>query len=556
MKKYVILLCVIILIGLILRTYAISRIPTGIDWDEASYGYNAYSIVKTGADEWGKKLPLTFQAFGDSKQPLYVYLTAPFIALLGLTAVSIKIVPILAGTLSILFIYLIAYKVYSNRLLAFLSALFLAFSPFGIFYSRLALEISLFSALTLAGIYFELLYLENKKGVYWLFSTVFLGGLFFCYNPARITSAALIFSFLAYHLFILRNPKKIIIPVAIIFVVLLIVGLLQSKQSWLSRLRFVGIFGDKKSVVLQIQEYRQGDKNSLSSKLLHNKLTFFSLTLLENYAAHFGTSFLAYSSFPDTVQVPTHGPLYPIQAPLYYYGLILVIASLLQKKQKLTKYNLAILIWITVAPLSSFITEGGINKRYMGALGTWELLSAYGFISLMALIKAKRNKIILALSFGVIYLFSVAGYLRSYFVSIPGKYQNVYFLQQNLMAKNITGIYGKYDQIIVSKKTTGEPQVFVLFFSRFDPKKYILTKKYVWNDNWYEIMSFDKTSYPEEISPAYLQKIDFSIRTIFYITGAELTNLGGYLQEHNFHVQPLDPANQDKFRLYVVSNTL
>jgi len=31
-----------------------------LNWDEVSHGYNAYSILKTGKDEWGKTFPLIF----------------------------------------------------------------------------------------------------------------------------------------------------------------------------------------------------------------------------------------------------------------------------------------------------------------------------------------------------------------------------------------------------------------------------------------------------------------------------------------------------------------
>ncbi len=55
------ILCLIILLSLILRFYQLGKNPPSLDWDETAHGYNAYSILKTGRDEYGNKLPLLFR---------------------------------------------------------------------------------------------------------------------------------------------------------------------------------------------------------------------------------------------------------------------------------------------------------------------------------------------------------------------------------------------------------------------------------------------------------------------------------------------------------------
>ena len=49
----------------ILRLPNLDKLPDGFFTDEAALGYNAWSILKTGKDEWGKFLPLTLQSFHD-----------------------------------------------------------------------------------------------------------------------------------------------------------------------------------------------------------------------------------------------------------------------------------------------------------------------------------------------------------------------------------------------------------------------------------------------------------------------------------------------------------
>ena len=78
MKKYWLLILALI-IGSFLRLYQLGLIPNALTWDEAAVGYNAYSILKTGRDEYGELLPIIFKSFGDFKPGLYVYLVIPFI---------------------------------------------------------------------------------------------------------------------------------------------------------------------------------------------------------------------------------------------------------------------------------------------------------------------------------------------------------------------------------------------------------------------------------------------------------------------------------------------
>ncbi len=50
------LLILILLVAAILRLYKLGVVPGSMNADEAAIGYNAYSILKTGKDEYGKKL--------------------------------------------------------------------------------------------------------------------------------------------------------------------------------------------------------------------------------------------------------------------------------------------------------------------------------------------------------------------------------------------------------------------------------------------------------------------------------------------------------------------
>ena len=60
-RKELFFLIAIFLLSLSIRLSKLSNVPNGLTVDEADMGYNAYSILKTGADVYGRKLPLFFQ---------------------------------------------------------------------------------------------------------------------------------------------------------------------------------------------------------------------------------------------------------------------------------------------------------------------------------------------------------------------------------------------------------------------------------------------------------------------------------------------------------------
>src|SRR5258708_12477841 len=75
-----ILLLIIVLIAAVLRFYQLGSNPPSLTWDEAAWGYNAYSLGLDGKDEFGRFLPLNYlESFVDFKPPVYAYLaTLPF----------------------------------------------------------------------------------------------------------------------------------------------------------------------------------------------------------------------------------------------------------------------------------------------------------------------------------------------------------------------------------------------------------------------------------------------------------------------------------------------
>ena len=110
-----ILLIFIFLLAFILRFWDLGSNPPSLDWDEASLGYNAYSLLKSGKDEYGTFLPLSIRSFGDYKPPLYTYLTTIPVAIFGLNEFSTRFISAFFGTLTVLMGYYLVKELFPRQ---------------------------------------------------------------------------------------------------------------------------------------------------------------------------------------------------------------------------------------------------------------------------------------------------------------------------------------------------------------------------------------------------------------------------------------------------------
>ena len=97
------ILAVLLLGSVFLRFYKLGSIPQGLNIDEASYGYDAYSLLKTGKDQWGHSWPKVFYSFGDYKPPGLTYLIYLILQFISLSTLAVRLPSAIAG-LGILFI--------------------------------------------------------------------------------------------------------------------------------------------------------------------------------------------------------------------------------------------------------------------------------------------------------------------------------------------------------------------------------------------------------------------------------------------------------------------
>ncbi|MBR5261493.1 MAG: glycosyltransferase family 39 protein, partial [Oscillospiraceae bacterium] len=155
-KTECILVCLLLVLGIFLRFYAIGSLPYGLNQDEASSGYEAWALLTSGIDRNGDAFPVLFTSWGSGQNVLMSYLAIPFVALFGLSEMSIRIPNALFGCISLVVFWLLARKTRGERF-ALTALLLLGVNPWHIMMSRWALESNLLPAFLLMGIYFTVL---------------------------------------------------------------------------------------------------------------------------------------------------------------------------------------------------------------------------------------------------------------------------------------------------------------------------------------------------------------------------------------------------------------
>jgi len=139
------LICLLLFIfAVFIQFYALRSNPPGFFLDESSIAYNAYKIATTGKDEHGEAFPLFFRAFGEYKNPVYIYLLAAIYRVTGPSCLAARALSTSAGLLTALLLGLLALQITKNRLAGILFAACGLLTPWLFELSRLALEVALY----------------------------------------------------------------------------------------------------------------------------------------------------------------------------------------------------------------------------------------------------------------------------------------------------------------------------------------------------------------------------------------------------------------------------
>ncbi len=495
MKKYIlpIILTVIIVLAFGLRFYKVKTIPPSLNWDETSIAYNAYSILKTGRDEWGKSFPLHFKSYGEYKLPAQVYASIPGIFIFGLNEFGVRITPVIYGTLTVLLLYFLVQEAFRKKSVSLISAFLLAVSPWHIQLTRASFESSFALFWIVAGIWFLIKGLKKPK---WLiFSMIPFVISVYTYNSARVFTPLFLFTLAVLFRKYFWEKRKWFLIAGALFAVLmlpLVPFVLSGEAS--ARYKLVSIT-DEKGLIPRINERRGASTLPwIFPRAVHNKVTYLSFYFAKNYLAHFTPDFLFVNGAGHRQHhVQGVGELYWFQAPF----LLLGVFFLIKKKDR----NLKILIpWLLIAFIPVAMTNDSIPNalRTLNAAPVYQIFSALGIYYLCTLIKNKKIFYVLMGISILLFLVNFSVYLKNLFVDYSVKYSRDWQYGNKEVVEYIKNNQDKYD-LITFTRHYGEPHMFTLFYLNYDPNKFQNSPNMDRFEtyDWVRVLRFDKFYFPD-----------------------------------------------------------
>jgi hypothetical protein len=119
-----------------LRLVALQRSPPGLHMDEAALAWNAYCLLKTGADQHGVRWPIfESRGFGQGMTTLSLYALLPFQALGGLNVTTTRLPAAVGGIATVLLVYVLGRRLFGVTT-GLVAAALLAVNPWHLQQSR------------------------------------------------------------------------------------------------------------------------------------------------------------------------------------------------------------------------------------------------------------------------------------------------------------------------------------------------------------------------------------------------------------------------------------
>lgn len=519
--KRIIILLLIIFLSFFLRIYKLESVPAGFLNDEASIGYDAYSILNTGRDQWGELLPITsFKQFGDYRPPVYIYLSVLPIKIFGLNEFSIRLPSALFGVLSTIIIYLLAKKMFDYKT-GLLSAFIFAISPWSIGLSRVALESVVAMGLLLLGIAFFLKH--EKKFIFLLLSVLCFILSIYTYSAYTLFSPLVFLTLVIYHRKYFYSRRKELLVSFFLFILLFSPLLIKNKLTANVRFSQVGIINNINSIGLKnILNDKRGSclkaYPSFICKISDNKITLFVNNALGNYLSHFSFNFLYISG---TV---TQYSILPQRGLEFIFGGILLAIGFFWCITKRNKESLLILSLFLISPIPDSLTGDGHYARASLMLPFLTIIEGIGLIyiyNLFRRIEIQSLKYSLFFFLVIISVFSLFSFYLNYLTYFRDFYSRYSHYGYKQLMRDAYFERNSFDRIYISKHFIDTKQyIFYLFFNKYDPVKYQNKSNVSYvqeKDGWISVNRIDNIYFVENL-PSIPKKSDLSKKRILLIS--------------------------------------
>lgn len=422
-----IFLTIIILAGLVLRLYRIQVTPPGLHIDEAINGLCALDILE------GRERPIYFNRLW-GLDVMHPYLSALVFALFNPSIISMRIVTALAGTLTIVGVFLLARLLFDSASGVF-AALLLAISRWHIHFSRIGCHWILPPLFIVFSLYWFIKGFKTKRPVDFIFAGIFFGFGFYTYLPFRM-AVFLIFFFLLYKIVEDKSFLKRYDRLLIIFFVSAIV---TSLPLWVYASLHSDVFFRRANTVAV---------NSLV-EILSNAVR---VILMFGFRG---------DGWPAN-NIPGKPMLFLPVFLLFAGGLALSAKAYLANCSR--DSHMLVIIWLVIMCLPSVFSSGAPHAlRTIGAVPAVYIISALSLVYIYtAIIKVDRRLCfaVFAVFIGIVSIANV----HAYFVAWPRlqEVKEIFCVSNVSLMKQIQKSYIRYNVFLTMPMYTYAPNTFLI----------------------------------------------------------------------------------------------
>lgn len=391
-------------IGMMIRLCLIDLVPGGLNQDESSIGYEAYSIMTYGIDRNGMRYPVHLIAWGSGQNALYDYYIIPFIKILGNNEIAIRLPMAISSCISLYLIYYTFDKLLNHKFALF-SLLFIRIMPWHIMKSRFGLESNLFPEMLLHGTLLIMLSTKEKHHILFYLSSVIFGLSSYSYG----TSYFFLFFFVIFiliYLYVKRYQKWFycLIYLVIVFVICISIILFL----------YINLFDKETMHILWF------DIPKLTIDRFHSVTSIFSSKFFSDALNNLSSSLALMISQNDGLpynSTPYFGCLYLFTLPFTIIGLFIKpsiknknIYELKYINEESKNYSLYLSlnkIWLIVSLMMMCIISSNINRINV----VW---FPYAFLSIAGLYETLLKFKLSRKPLAILYLVSFVGFMSYY----------------------------------------------------------------------------------------------------------------------------------------------
>jgi len=488
------LLALILLIAAFLRLYRLDQIPPPMNSDEASRGYDAWSLWETGRDQFGEFLPFLLRSFGPGDYPAAAsaYVAAPFTGLLGPGPLGIRFAIALSGIATVLIVYLWLYRERSATW-ALIAAFLVALNPWHVRMSRWAPEANLAPFFLTIGLYFftraGFLREPDRKTpaspLIALAAGLLLGIGAWVYHAPRLVIPLMLIGLLILVVpvrawtdsrdsFVRRRSIAIVIGL-FIGTIPITYSLWRTPERLLGRVQYTSVFSDK--------TLRSADDPASG----HIDWGYRVMIAAGQYTRYFNPLALGWSSEVDPgVTSPGHAWMTLPEVALFFAGIVHLLRTC-----RHNRFHRLLLVWLFLYPVPAAMAIGPVTNplRAICGLPILPIVAAVGASWILSL--SRGRTVVSALLAGVVLHAGITA--RYYVTELPDQLAHHNSADLFEAFEWAAGRPDDWDAIYVTPRAN-QPQAVMLVATRFDPRSlhHATRVDIPWSSGYYQTLQIDK----------------------------------------------------------------